>query len=126
MRGRGVRLAAGASLLAAAAAAACFSERVAATGDDCVAPADSTVGGSPVVRIVDFSFQPSSACVTAGSTVTWRNDGAQLHSTVADGGGWSSPLLSTGGTFTATLTAVGTHTYVCSVHPAMQARVVVR
>jgi len=115
-----------ASLLGLGTAAACFSERVASNGTTCVVPADSTPGGSPIIRIVDFEFLPAAACITPGTTVTWRNDGAQIHSTSADLGDWDSPLLSPGATFTHTFAAAGDVDYHCAPHPFMQATVVVQ
>jgi len=116
-------------ILAAAALAglgACFSERVQApAGGQCVAAPDSTPQGSPIIHIVDFSFQPASICVDAGSTVTWVNDDAQAHTSTADQGAWDSPLLSPGNSFTSTFDQVGTFAYHCTPHPFMQGAVVV-
>lgn len=119
-------LAAAAALAAAAFVGACFSERVSGGGAGCAAPVDSTPGGSPIIHVVDYDFVPTSACIAAGTTVTWRNDGLQTHSAKADGGAWDSPLLANGATFTTTLTTAGTATYYCTVHPFMKARVVVQ
>jgi plastocyanin len=118
--------AASAALAAAGVTAACFSERTTAAGAQCTVPADSTAGGSPIIHIVDFEFQPASACIAPGTTVTWRNDGAQTHSSTADLGAWDSPFLAPGATFTHTFAQAGTLDYHCTPHPFMKARVVVQ
>jgi len=117
----------GATLAALGLVAGCFSERVAAPGGgQCVAPPDSTLQGSPIIRIVDFEFQPAAACVTPGTTVTWINGGAQIHTTTADLGGWDSPFLNPGASYTVTFAQGGTFAYHCTPHPFMVAKIVVQ
>lgn len=107
--------------------AGCFSERVAAPGaGQCVAPADSTPQGSPIIRIVDFEFQPAAACVSAGTTVTWINGGIQIHTSTADLGVWNSPSINPGASYSRTFTQGGTFAYHCTPHPFMVATVVVQ
>lgn len=108
----------------------CFSEHPQAPGaGQCVAPPDSTVQGSPIISILNFSFQPGSACIDVGTTVTWMNNepvSTPAHTTTADQGAWGSPLLNPGATYTFTFNQAGTFAYHCNPHPFMQASVVVQ
>lgn len=108
----------------------CFSEHVQAPSDgQCVASPDSTAQGSPIISIVNFSFQPVSTCVDAGTTVTWMNNeppAAPAHTTTADQSAWGSALLNPGDTYAFTFTQTGTFAYHCTPHPFMQASVVVQ
>ena len=107
--------------------AGCFSEHVQAPpAGECVAAPDSTAQGSPIIRIVDFAYQPGPTCVDAGTTVTWLNDDAQAHTSTADEGEWNSPLLNLGDSFTFTFSQAGTFAFHCTPHPFMQGTVVVR
>lgn len=116
-------------------AAACFSERgdpVGLTaGLDCSLPLDSLrVGNVGVIVIRDFRFEPSEVRVAAGTKLTWINCESQAtqnvaHTTTADGGSWSSPLLQVGQAYTTALAAVGTYDYHCTPHPSMHGRIIV-
>jgi plastocyanin len=64
--------------------------------------------------------------VDAGTTVTWLNDGFQVHTSTADQGEWDSPLLSSGDSFTFTFSQAGTFAFHCTPHPFMTGTVVVR
>ena len=84
------------------------------------------------VSIVDFGFSPASVTVTAGSTVTWTNTGAAIHSVTSDTGAFdSSPTcpsgscLDPGATYSHTFATAGRFTYHCRVHPTMTGTVVV-
>jgi plastocyanin len=76
--------------------------------------------GSGTIRLVDFAFDPSTITVTAGTTVTWVNAGAALHTVTATDGSWDSGLVRAGGgTFVRRFPTPGTFTYLCSLHPSM-------
>jgi plastocyanin len=77
------------------------------------------------VSIVDFAFNPSSVTITAGSTVTWTNNGATTHTVTADDGSFDSGNLASGATYSFTFNTPGTYTYHCSIHTYMTATVVV-
>ena len=107
--------------------AGCFSDHVAPpVAGLCVAPPDSTPQGSPIIRIVDFEFVPAAVCVSPGTTVTWINEGTQIHTSTADVGAWDSPSLSTGANYSYTFAQAGTLAYHCTPHPFMRATVVVQ
>jgi plastocyanin len=109
--------------LAAGALAGCFSKH------EATAPAEGTcnqgVPGSTVVVIRDFTFTPGDVRVRAGDRITWINCDEDQHTSTADGGQWSSPLLSPGDGFTQTFSTVGEFPYHCEPHPFMTGRVIV-
>jgi len=82
----------------------------------------SPPGGGPTtgdVRAIDFAFSPASINVVAGTTVTWVNDGAALHTITATDGTWDSGLVNAGGRFSRRFGTPGTYPYLCGLHPAM-------
>ncbi len=114
--------------LAAGAVAGCFSERDATTAPlegVCSFPAGEGVAGSTLVVIRDFAFGPGDVRVRAGERVTWINCDEDSHTSTADAGEWSSPLLAPGDVFTQTFAAAGEFPYHCEPHPFMIGRVIV-
>lgn len=83
------------------------------------APANTVVMG-------DYSYTPSMLVVTAGTPITFRNDGKIEH-TVADVDGkgeirseFIEPTpLATGQTQTVTIDEPGTYRYICTFHPTL-------
>lgn len=79
------------------------------------------------VKIDNFSFNPATLTVPAGTTVTWINNDDIPHTVVsAEGDAIKSPVLDTDEKFTYTFAKAGTYSYYCSVHPKMTGRIVVR
>lgn len=78
------------------------------------------------VGIKDFKFSPPSLTVPAGTTVTWTNNDERRHTVTSTTGAFGSMGLSNGDTFAQTFTQPGTYQYFCSVHPRMQAAVIVK
>jgi plastocyanin len=90
--------------------------------DQSPAPAPSPY----VVEIKDNAFSPASLTVSAGSTVTWKNEDPYAHTVTMQGAnGFDSGSLDTGKTFTETFTTPGTYNYVCSIHPSMTGTITV-
>jgi plastocyanin len=121
---------AGSTALLLALAAGCFSGRdgTGPSGGSCTVSLDPLQYGSTVVAVQGFAFAPSPVHVRVGGKVTWLNcepPGTPSHTTTADLGAWSSPLLDPGLTFTATFNSVGTFAYHCEPHPSMTAQVIV-
>lgn len=77
------------------------------------------------VKIVDFAFRPRTVMGVVGDTVTWRNNGAQMHTSSSFDFLWDSGILNPGDTFSRTFDAAGTFRYYCDVHPFMTARVII-
>ena len=107
----------------------------------CAAPVATTTQRSATVQISSFRFQPAELTVAAGTTVTWTNDDAILHTVttgtslkkddfgnydVAPDGRANGTLADKGQTFSFTFTTPGDYAYFCSRHNNMTARVVVR
>lgn len=89
-----------------------------------VQPGDGTTGTK--VSIANFAFAPAQLVVAAKTLVTWSNDdGAPPGLAFADGKA-SNSLLLPGAKHSRTFDTPGTYDYVCSVHPYMSGRVVVR
>ena len=108
----------------------------------CAAPvAAPPTQQTAAVRISGFRFQPPELTVSAGTTVTWTNDDAILHTVttgtsvkkddfgnyeIAPDGRVNGTLADKGQTFSFTFTTPGDYAYFCSRHNNMTARVVVR
>ena len=85
-------------------------------------PASATEAG---VSIAGFAFAPATLTVSEGQTITWTNNDSVSHTVTSDSGLWDSKPLQPGATFGRTFDQPGTYTYHCSIHPFMQAQVVV-
>ena len=83
-------------------------------------PVVTPAPGSGTVQVVDFAFSPGSVDVVAGTTVTWVNTGAALHTVTASDGSFDSGLLAAGGgRFSRRFGTPGTYPYLCGLHPSM-------
>ena len=103
------------------------------------APGSATPAAA--ITVSAFRFQPDALEVTRGTSVTWTNKDAILH-TVTSGtsvkkddfgnydvkpdGRFDGSMPEPGKSFTFTFTTAGTYTYFCSRHNNMTASVVVR
>jgi len=100
-----------------------------AGGPTTTSAAPSPAGASMAaagVQIKNFAFAPASQTVTAGQTVTWKNDDTTDHTVTADDNSFDSGLLAPGKTFTHTFAAAGTYAYHCVIHPNMTGTVVAK
>lgn len=77
------------------------------------------------VELKDFSFNPKTLNVKAGSTVTVTNNDLTGHSVTADDNSFDSGVLSQGESTTLTFDKPGTYGYHCSPHPNMTLTVTV-
>ena len=109
----------------------CVSERTTGTTSSvgsCGVDLPAEAFGSTVVVISNFTFTPATVRIRPGTKVTWVNcepPGTDSHTSTADGGAWSSPLLSPKATFTQALDNVGSYPYHCTPHPGMHGTVIV-
>jgi plastocyanin len=91
------------------------------------APAPSASGGSASVTMKGIKFNPSSVTVKKGKTVTWTNDDSVGHDVTGDGfKSGSAGGIAQGQTFKHTFAKTGTFKYVCTVHPGMEGKIVVK
>lgn len=77
-----------------------------------------------VVTMQDNSFSPSYLEVPAGTRITWVNLDPVIHNVVTPD--WYSETFSMGKTFSRTLTQSGRMDYRCTLHPNMEAVIVVK
>lgn len=87
--------------------------------------AQSAEAQSTGVTIQDFAFIPPQINVSVGSTVTWTNQDAVVHTATSDTGLFDSGVLSKGSKFSFTFNQAGTFAYHCAIHPYMTGNVVV-
>jgi len=78
------------------------------------------------VSIANFAFAPAEARIEPGAALTWSNDDGSPHAIAFADGAPPSDLLLPGARFSRRFDQPGTYEYVCSVHPYMSGRVVVR
>ena len=90
------------------------------------AAAPDAAGSTPQVAIEHFRFTPSTLTVPAGTTVTWVNHDAEIHTVTSPAGAFASPALETDDTFSFTFGAPGTYAYFCALHPHMKSTVVAK
>ncbi|MDQ8043755.1 MAG: cupredoxin family copper-binding protein [Solirubrobacteraceae bacterium] len=95
------------------------------TGQPATASAASTIK----VDIKDFKYSKTPLTVKVGQKVTWTNRDSMEHDvdpTKSAKGAPHSKLLKKGQSYTWTATKKGTFNYICSVHPYMKGKVIVK
>jgi len=84
----------------------------------------STSSGAVIIK--NFSFQPSTLTVSAGTTVTWENQDSAPHTVSSDAQGlFDSGNLASGEEFSFTFSTPGSYGYHCKIHPGMKGTIVV-
>jgi plastocyanin len=71
---------------------------------------------APVISAQDDQFVPAMTTLTAGTPLTWQNDGIEEHTITADDNAYDSGSLDPGQTFALTFDTPGTYAYYCSIH----------
>ena len=74
----------------------------------------------------DFFFTPNRIQVPVGTTVSWQNNGASVHTATDSKGAWDTGDVNPGETASVTFDTAGTYTYNCSPHPWMIGQVIVQ
>lgn len=93
----------------------------------CAVPAVLAAAPAAVeVPIKSFAFMPMEVSVPVGGSVTWKNFDGEPHTVTSTDGLFHSGALDQGDSFTFKFTKAGTYPYICSIHPQMRARVVVK
>lgn len=110
-----------AAALATALAAGCFSERVSEPEDTTACTSSATT--ECAVTMTDNSFMPATIRVSAGSTVTWHNEGNATHTSTGDD--WDSGSVGSEGEYERPFPAAGTFDYECIFHSGMEGTVIV-
>jgi plastocyanin len=78
-----------------------------------------------MVTIKNFMFAMD-VTVTAGSTVTWKNQDGEPHTVASLDGLFRSPALDEGDSYSFKFEKPGVYKYICSIHPRMKATVTVK
>jgi plastocyanin len=95
-------------------------------GDIAIKAADATAASTATINIENFKFLPPALTVTAGTTVTWKNEDDSPHRIGGKSGTFTSPALDTDGTFARTFTTPGEYSYICMIHPYMVGTIIVK
>jgi len=78
------------------------------------------------IKIANFAFSPADLTVSAGTTVTWKNEDGEVHRVQDDHNGFASAALDTHDSFSQTFAIPGVYHYFCSIHPYMVGKIVVK
>ena len=83
-------------------------------------------GQAKAVSIENFTFNPSTLTVKAGTTITWTNKDDIPHGIASASNTFKrSEALDTDQSFSFTFTTPGTYEYFCYLHPHMVGKIVV-
>lgn len=88
-------------------------------------PAPTATAGTASVSISNFSFQPGSLQVKAGTTVQWTNNDSTAHTVTSNTSVFDSGTLAVGSTFSFQFNQTGTFAYHCNIHPTMTGTITV-
>jgi plastocyanin len=79
------------------------------------------------ISIDNFTFNPPTLTVKAGTTVTWTNKDDIPHGVASSNNAFTrSKALDTDDSFSFTFTTPGTYQYFCYIHPHMTGTIVVQ
>ncbi len=70
-----------------------------------------------------WGFDPPDVTVAAGTTVTWKNEGRDVHDITSKEHDWGSPDLRPGESWSKKFQSAGVYAYNCSPHPWMRATI---
>ena len=79
--------------------------------------------GEGAIRVVDYSFQPTTLTVTPDTVVTWTNDDSSPHT--ATGDDFDTGMLNRGDSNSVTFKTPGSYDYICTYHPSMKGQIIV-
>jgi plastocyanin len=90
------------------------------------AQAQTSAPAAVAVGIDNFTFNPQTVTVKAGTTVTWTNKDDTPHGIAVTNNAFKrSQALDTDDSFSFTFTTPGTYQYFCYIHPHMVGSIVV-
>jgi len=89
-------------------------------------PATTRTTTPATVQIENFAFAPATLTISAGTTVTWKNDDDSPHRIGDQNGAFRSGALDTDDTFSHTFAQPGEFPYICTLHPYMVGKIVVK
>lgn len=82
--------------------------------------------GQADIVIKNSAFSPAQLTVKVGQKVTVVNEDSIPHTFTAERGRFDSGTLQPGQSYTHTFSKVGTHPFLCTIHPQMKGAVIVR
>ena len=86
----------------------------------------TAAASAATVDIDNFAFTPRALTVTAGTTVTWKNEDDSPHRIGDKNGTFKSAALDTDDSFSHTFVAPGEYPYICTIHPYMVGKIIVK
>jgi plastocyanin len=89
-------------------------------------PVVAAAASPAAVTIDNFAFAPATLTVPAGTTVTWKNEDDSPHRIGDKNGTFKSAALDTDDTFSHTFAAPGEYPYICTIHPYMVGKIIVK
>ena len=102
-----------------------FASLVAILGLSLVASGAPALADDATIKIANFTFDPPTLTVKAGTTVTWVNADDIPHLVTEKDGKFHSSALDTDDKFSQTFSTAGTVEYFCAIHPQMTGKIVV-
>jgi plastocyanin len=79
-----------------------------------------------VIVMKNFHFAPVTLNIPVGATVTWKNLDEEPHTVASDSGVFRSGGLQENDTFGFKFDKPGTYNFICSIHPNMMGKIVVK
>jgi plastocyanin len=94
----------------------------------CLAEDANNAGAGPVATVTmdHNTFIPGEITVVPGTTVTWVNKEAMLHTVVDANKAFRSKFIAKDASFSFTFATAGDYDYLCSIHPNMKGKVIVK
>jgi plastocyanin len=92
-----------------------------ATGKDLPTPPTANQ-----IMVENFSFQPGTLTVKAGTTVTWVNHDDEPHTVNENNKTFKSGTLDTDAKFSYKFISPGSYSYFWSLHPRMTGQIIVK
>jgi plastocyanin len=80
------------------------------------APAAAAVSDKVAVSVIDNRFQPRALTIAPGTTVTWTNNGNNVHTLTSSEAGFDSGGLVGGASFSFKFDKAGTYNLICRQH----------
>lgn len=91
-----------------------------------VASASVQTAETKTVTIRNMEFQPSTLTVNVGDTIVWRNADMFAHNVVAKGSPLTSEVIEPNSSWRYTASKKGDFAYICTLHPSMKGRLIVK
>ena len=83
-------------------------------------------GNAHVIVIDAMEFKPRTLEVRVGDTVTWTNKDMFPHTAVSSKPAIKSPEIGSGKSWSMVVRSRGDFDYICTLHPTMKARLIVK